>query len=111
MPTTVDEVVNYVLSTPYNTNKAILTEMLNDLEGTGTAAAPDGKTLIIGTNGSLELYGFSSALPGQIPVKGDNGYLVWKDVQELIGQINLEDLGQEEPVIYYGGSASDFAGG
>lgn len=33
---TVEEVVSYVLKTPYNTNKAILTSMLEELEGSNT---------------------------------------------------------------------------
>ena len=38
----IDEIVGYVLKTPFNTNKAILTEMLSDLqkEGGGEITAP-----------------------------------------------------------------------
>ena len=30
---TIDEIVDYVLKTPFNTNKAILTAMLEELQG------------------------------------------------------------------------------
>ena len=34
---TVDAIVNYVLKTPLNTNRAILTSMLEELQGSGSS--------------------------------------------------------------------------
>lgn len=85
---TIDEVVNYVLRTPLNTNKAILTEMLTDLqEEGGGATAPQRDNdynydkiadTYIPASGKICLV--DTARDG-LRVKVGDGVTVWKDLE------------------------------
>ena len=85
----IDEIVDYVLRTPLNTNKAILTEMLTDLqkEGGGGATAPERDNdynydkvadTYIPASGKICLV--DTARDG-LRVKVGDGVTVWKDLE------------------------------
>ena len=85
----IDEIVSYVLKTPFNTNRAILTEMLSDLqkEGGGGATAPQRDNdynydkvadIYIPASGKICLV--DTARDG-LRVKVGDGVTVWKDLE------------------------------
>ena len=85
----IDEIVNYVLKTPFNTNRAILTEMLSDLqkEDGGGATAPQRDNdynydkvadIYIPASGKICLV--DTARDG-LRVKVGDGITVWKDLE------------------------------
>ena len=84
----IDEIVGYVLKTPFNTNKAILTEMLSDLQGEGGGAtAPQRDNdynydkvadTYIPASGKICLV--DTARDG-LRVKVGDGVTVWKDLE------------------------------
>ena len=85
----IDEIVSYVLKTPFNTNRAILTEMLSDLqkEGGGGATAPQRDNdynydkvadTYIPASGKICLV--DTARDG-LRVKVGDGVTVWKDLE------------------------------
>lgn len=84
----IDEIVGYVLKTPFNTNKAILTEMLSDLqEEGGGATAPQRDNdynydkvadTYIPASGKICLV--DTARDG-LRVKVGDGVTVWKDLE------------------------------
>jgi hypothetical protein len=68
MPTTVQEVVDYVLKTPLNTNKAILNSMLVELaEGGGGGVNPDGTVQLRRDND----YNYNKIGDSFIPANGE----------------------------------------
>ena len=83
----INEIVDYVLKTPLNTNKAILTEMLSDLQGEGGATAPQRDNdynydkvadTYIPASGKICLV--DTARDG-LRVKVGDGVTVWKDLE------------------------------
>ena len=85
----IDEIVSYVLKTPFNTNRAILTEMLSDLqkEDGGGATAPQRDNdynydkvadIYIPASGKICLV--DTARDG-LRVKVGDGITVWKDLE------------------------------
>ena len=85
----IDEIVSYVLKTPFNTNRAILTEMLSDLqkEGGEGATAPQRDNdynydkvadIYIPASGKICLV--DTARDG-LRVKVGDGITVWKDLE------------------------------
>lgn len=88
---------------------------------------------IVVVNNELSIKGFSEAMPGAYPVKGEDGTLVWvvpnttiekveeiikelessvykkEEIDMMMNQINVNSLVQNEGefLILYGGSASD----
>ena len=85
----IDEIVGYVLKTPFNTNKAILTEMLSDLqkEGGGEITAPQrdndynyNKVADTYVPASGKICLVDTARDG-LRVKVGDGVTVWKDLE------------------------------
>lgn len=84
----IDEIVDYVLKTPLNTNKAILTEMLSDLQGEGGGATAPQRdndynydkvaNTYIPASGKICLV--DTARDG-LRVKVGDGVTVWKDLE------------------------------
>lgn len=54
----------------------------NDLEYLSgeVTVTPDGDSVVINSDGSLTIYGYSDASAGQIPVKGSDGKLKWSNI-------------------------------
>jgi hypothetical protein len=50
---TIEKIVDYVLHTPHNTNKAILISMLKELQGSGDPDVPEDKEVIY--DGGMEV--------------------------------------------------------
>ena len=85
----IDEIVGYVLKTPFNTNKAILTEMLSDLqkEGGGEITAPQ-RDNDYNYNKVADTYVpargkicFVDTAHDGLRVKVGDGVTVWKDLE------------------------------
>ena len=85
----IDEIVGYVLKTPFNTNKAILTEMLSDLqkEGGGEITAPQ-RDNDYNYNKVADTYVpargkicFVDTARDGLRVKVGDGVTVWKDLE------------------------------
>ena len=81
-------IIDYVLRTPLNTNKAILDEMLDDLvedsgQGTGggqggvSEFSVDGKSLVFNDSKEAAIKGYEQAKQGQMLVKDANKGLAW----------------------------------
>lgn len=65
---TIKDILNYVITTPNNTNPSVLKSMLNSLEG-GGGITPSG-TISISTNGDYDVSAFASA---SVLVPSDSG--------------------------------------
>ena len=69
--------------------------------------SPDGSSLMIDENGNLTVFGFSTAAANQIPMKNENGELIWMNLSPVATSGLIEDLNQNAPIEFYGGSALD----
>ena len=69
--------------------------------------SPDGSSLMVDQNGNLSIFGFSIAGANQIPIKNEEGKLVWMNLSPVATSGLIEDLNQNTPIQFYGGSASD----
>ena len=69
--------------------------------------APDGNSLVLNQNNEMMLYGFEDAEIGQIPVKSENGKLIWVTIDPASLTGKIEDLKQEKTIVLFGGSASE----
>lgn len=76
----------------------------NDIE---YSVSPDGNSLILNKNNEMMLYGFEDAEINQIPVKGEDGRLIWVTIDPASLTGKIEDLKQEKTIVLYGGSASE----
>ena len=77
------------------------------LNGENYEISPDGSSLMIDQNGDLSIFGFSVAGANQIPIKNEEGKLVWMNLSPVATSGLIEDLNQNAPIQFYGGSASD----
>lgn len=77
------------------------------ISGSEYSVSPDGNTLVLNKNNEMVLYGFEDAEVGQIPVKGENGTLIWVTIDPTTLTGRIDDLKQEKTIILFGGSASE----
>lgn len=77
------------------------------INGENYEISPDGSSLMIDQNGDLSIFGFSVAGANQIPIKNEEGKLVWMNLSPVATSGLIEDLNQNAPIQFYGGSASD----
>ena len=69
--------------------------------------SPDGNTIALDANGDLTIYGFEDAEIGQMPMKGEDGQIVWMSLSPVATSGLIEDLNQNSIITFYGGSATD----
>lgn len=72
--------------------------------------SPDSNSIAINVNGDLTIYGFNEAVANQIPIKSEDGKITWMTLSPVASSGLIEDLNQNEPIVLYGGSASDLVG-
>lgn len=69
--------------------------------------SPDGNSLILNKNNEMVIYGFEDAQINQIPIKSEDGKLIWVTIDPSTLSGKIEDLKQEKTIILYGGSATE----
>ena len=74
----------------------------------GASISPDGSSITYDAAGSLIVMGFESAMPGQIPIKDENGVLIWINLSPVATSGLIDDLIQKETIHLYGGSAPTY---
>lgn len=69
----------------------------------------DGKTIIYDDSGALALEGFNGAENFAVPFKNENNGLDWMTLAPVAATGSINDLIQDEKIIFYGGSASSLS--
>ena len=67
--------------------------------------SPDGSSLAYNINGDLTVIGFDAAQVSQIPMKSENGTLIWMSLSPVATSGLIDDLKQKETIILCGGGA------
>ena len=69
--------------------------------------SPDESSLALDQEGNLTIFGFENASINQIPMKDENGKIIWMNLSPVATSGLIEDLNQNAPIEFYGGSALD----
>lgn len=69
--------------------------------------SPDESSLALDQEGNLTIFGFENASINQIPMKDENGKIIWMNLSPVATSGLIEDLNQVQTIQFYGGSASD----
>lgn len=80
---------------------------LNAISGSDISLSPDGLSLAYNNKGDICVIGFEAALANQIPIKGENGSIVWMSLSPVALSGDIADLTQRETIKFYCGSATD----
>lgn len=71
----------------------------------GAAISPDGSSLTYNVNGDLMVIGFDTAQPNQVPIKSEDGNLMWISLSPVAISGLVDDLSQKDTILLSCGSA------
>lgn len=71
----------------------------------GASISPDQSSLTYNANGDLVVMGFETAEPNQVPIKNEQGDLIWISLSKVATSGLIDDLSQKNTILLSCGSA------
>lgn len=69
------------------------------------SVSPDGNSLTYNSKGNLIVCGFEDATINQVPIKDENGTLIWTTLSPVATSGLIDDLNQHNTIVLYSGGA------